>query len=602
MQHGRLLTPVLHTIMLTGMLFAGQISCHRRIGVLAFTSALNVPKLRQATIIQKPSVLFTSVTSSSNRGASSTSFSTSSTAALSDRKYVVIHKNKQSMNFRNGSPLVFSGSVEKTVSADVTNIPMGSLVAIVVSNTQSERPKRGGGGGGRRGRNDKKTKIDYSHYAMDQEQKSAQQFNADGESISIVQDVSDIQKSISEGKLIGFGFFNPVSMYRVFIFCHQANHPDLFKQINAMFKKTDGTISDREKTEKVIEMVMKTKIEDAIRSRMFLNLPSASTDSYRLINGEGDGLSGLAVDIMGGKVAVIMASASWVEIYKETILKVMKKNLNSHPIYGADEDAHLDIVWRNTPMRLKQDGYDFPEEEEEEETEKDNIPVILTENDIKYYTYPYNLSSQKTGFYCDQRENRFNLAKHCGNKRVLDLCCYNGGFALNSIIHGDASSCIGVDSSQDAVDAAIENAKLNGLDPEKVKFVRQDIGDYMQQAGEEGDEYDVIVLDPPKLAPTVTALERASRKYHSLNRDAIKLINSKEGGLLLTCTCSGAMTQKNGGQFFLETVKGAALAAGRRITLLRSSGAAPCHVQCPASFPANAYLTAALFYVSPVNE
>ena len=70
----------------------------------------------------------------------------------------------------------------------------------------------------------------------------------------------------------------------------------------------------------------------------------------------------------------------------------------------------------------------------------------------------------------------------------------------------------------------------------------------------------------------------------------------------MTCTCSGAMTQKNGGQFFLETVKGAALAAGRQITLLRTNGAAPCHTQCPASFPAGAYLTAALFYVSPKSS
>jgi 23S rRNA G2069 N7-methylase RlmK/C1962 C5-methylase RlmI len=529
-----------------------------------------------------------------------------------DRKYVVIHKNKQSMNFRNGSPLVFSGSVEKTISADESSgIPMGSLVGIVVSNKQEKRPasKRGGSNRGRggKGRNEKtKTKIDYSHYVVDKDEGTAQQYNADGEKLSMVEDISDIQKSISEGKLIGFGFFNPVSMYRAFIFCHQANYPSLFKEINAMFKNSDA-ISDREKTEKVIEMVMITKIEDAIRSRMFLNLPSTSTDSYRLINGEGDGLSGLAVDVLGGKVAVIMASASWVEIYKETIMKVLTDVLASHPIYGADEEANLDIVWRNTPMRLKQDGYEFPEiteaeEEEQKQRVENNTPVILTENNIKYYTYPYNLSSQKTGFYCDQRDNRLNLAKHCENKRVLDLCCYNGGFALNSIIHGGASSCIGVDSSQDAVDAATENAKLNGLDSDIYDFVKEDIGKYMKEAEEEGEEFDVIILDPPKLAPTVTALERASRKYHSLNRDAIKLINSKEGGLLLTCTCSGAMTQKNGGQFFLETIKGAALSAGRRITLLRSSGAAPCHVQCPASFPANAYLTAALFYISPEGE
>lgn len=586
-------------------------------GVMAFTLNRRSPVVlsRLQVRAQHKTALFATIqneeeTETEAEGETEIDLIETQTQSFPDRKYVVIHKNKQSMNFRNGSPLVYSGSVEKTISADETRIPMASLVGIVVSNQKAKRPSsssRGGGGnsrrgGGGKGRNQKKeTKIDYSHFNVDQESGTAEQYNADGEQLSIVQDISGIQKSISEGKLIGFGFFNPISMYRAFIFCHQTNYPSLFKEINVMFK--DPNFSDKEKAENVVEMVMRAKIKDAVRARMFLNLPSSETDSYRLINGEGDGLSGLAVDVLGGKVAVIMASASWVEIYKETIMKVMAEALASHPIYGAGEDSNLDIVWRNTPMRLRQDGYEFPEESsEDEEREEDNTPVILTENNIKYYTYPYNLSSQKTGFYCDQRDNRFNLAKHCKDKRVLDLCCYNGGFALNALKHGGASSCIGVDSSQDAVDAATENAVLNDLDSDDIQFVRADIDQYMKVAEEENKEFDVIILDPPKLAPTVTALERASRKYHSLNRDAMKLINSKEGGLLLTCTCSGAMTQKNGGQFFLETLKGAALSAGRRITLLRSSGAAPCHVQCPASFPANAYLTAALFYISPEGE
>ena len=524
------------------------------------------------------------------------------------RRYVVIQKNQQSINFRNGSPLVFSGSVERTIQigtnedSDDNKLPMGSLVGIIVSNDKSARPAKRGRGGKGRGPQKPKIKVDYNHYVVDKDDGVAEGYNSNGDYVATVDDISQIEKAVDEGKLIGFGFFNPISMYRAFIFCHEANYRELFNEINTMFKTSTGT--NKEKTEKVIEMVMKTKIQDAIRARLLLNLPSSNTDSYRLVNGEGDGLSGMAIDILGGKVAVIMASASWVEMNKETIMKVVREVLDSHPVYGADEDSTLDIVWRNTPMRLKQDGYEFPKETEDDvkEVEEDATPVILTENKIKYYTYPYDLSSQKTGFYCDQRENRFNLAMQCKDKSVLDLCCYNGGFTLNAMIHGGAKACIGVDSSQDAVDAAIENAKLNDVDAEKVHFVRDDIADYMNAAGEEGKEFDVIILDPPKLAPTVSSLERATRKYHSLNRDAIKLINSKEGGLLLTCTCSGAMTQKNGGQYFLETVKRAALSAGRRITLLRSSGAAPCHTQCPASFPANAYLTAALFYISPESE
>lgn len=527
------------------------------------------------------------------------------------RRYVLIHKNKQSMAFRNGSPMVYSGSVKKTIQmgidededADDSIISMGSLVAVVVDSEATKsrggggrgnnRNRRGGRGGRGRGK-EKETKIDYNHYVVDKLDGDgcAFEYDRDGEFQQKIEDISVIEGSLAKGKLIGFGLFNPVSMYRAFIICHQSNYPALFKEVNSIFKSADG--SDREKTENVIELVMKTKINDAIRSRMFMDLPSQSTDSYRLINGEGDGLAGLVVDILGGKVAVIMASAGWVEIYKDIIMKLLAEVLESHTGLQG-----LDLVWRNTPMRLRQDGYELPEIDTEniEIDPRAADVVILTENKIKYNAYPYDLSSQKTGFYCDQRENRFNLALQCKDKNVLDLCCYTGGFALNAVIHGGATSCVGVDSSQDAIDAASANSDLNDVEPGKIEFVKADIAKYMTAANDENKTYDIIILDPPKLAPTVGALERASRKYHSLNRDAMKLINPKEGGLLMTCTCSGAMTQKNGGQYFLETVKGAALAAGRRLTLLRTSGAAPCHVQDPASYPANAYLTAALFYV-----
>jgi 23S rRNA G2069 N7-methylase RlmK/C1962 C5-methylase RlmI len=178
------------------------------------------------------------------------------------------------------------------------------------------------------------------------------------------------------------------------------------------------------------------------------------------------------------------------------------------------------------------------------------------------------------------------------------VCCYNRGFSLTAKVLGGAIHCTGVDSAQDAIDICHENSKLNGLTGADVDFVR-DIDNFMKVASDEGKSWDVIILDPPKLAPSVSGLERASRKYHSLNRDAIKLMDPENGGLLLTCTCSAAMTQKDGGQYFLETVQQAAISAGRQVTLLRTSGAASCHTQSPASYPAGAYLTAALFYVAP---
>jgi 23S rRNA G2069 N7-methylase RlmK/C1962 C5-methylase RlmI len=518
------------------------------------------------------------------------------------KKYVMIRKNRQSMAFRNGSPLIFSGSVEKTIQfggqldPDEHQLEMGSLVGIVVSNEKDTSSKKRGN---YKGRGKQATEVKYNHDLVDKENNMVHSYNMDGNLISSKDETTEADKAISTGKLIGYGFFNPVSMYRVFIFCHQISHPELFKSVKNLINEKGSEIDT---TERVLELVLRSKVKDAIRARTIQNLPSLSTDSYRLVNGEGDGLSGLAIDILGGRAAVVMASAAWCELYRETIMRVIDDVLKSeHPIYSNGESP-LEIVWRNTPMRLKQDGYILPEQTNDSElTEKESTPVIVTENGIKYNTFPFDPSSQKTGFYCDQRDNRFNLAKLCEGKTVLDLCCYTGGFSLNAMIHGNAKSCVGVDSSAVAVDEADGNRELNGVSS-SLSFVKMDITKYMKEANENGDEFDIVILDPPKLAPTIKQLDRASRKYHSLNRDAMKLINKKEGGLLLTHSCSGAMTQKNGGQFFLETIQGAALSAGRRITLLSSSGAAPCHTQDPASFPANAYLTAALFSVSPVAD
>lgn len=299
---------------------------------------------------------------------------------------------------------------------------------------------------------------------------------------------------------------------------------------------------------------------------------------------------------MGGTTAIVMSSAAWCEIHKETILTVLKASLRNHPAYTK---TNIDIVWRNTPSLLQQDGYEvLPNTDGGTKEEKS---VVAIESGVKYLTFPYS-NGQKTGFYCDQCKNRLMVAELCNNKRVLDLCCYNGGFVQNAMIRGGAISVVGVDSSHDAIDASITNAQLNGLEGRNVSFVKENIAVFMKSAFDANTKFDVIVLDPPKLAPSILWLDKASQKYHALNRDAMSLIDKSKGGLLLTCTCSAAMSQKDGGQFFLNMVNGTALSAKKRVTLLKVSGAAPCHTQSPASFPAGQYLTAALFHVSPANN
>jgi len=439
---------------------------------------------------------------------------------------ILLKRNRQTKSFRDGSQLVFPGSIAKTPES----LPVGSLVQVEVDGQDKDAP-------------------------------------------TIV---------------VGIGLYNPSSLYRVRIIFHCLLHPRMTEQFLTM--SNDYV----EGESMILQRILKMNFQRSLHTRRALGLPSEfNTDTYRLVNGEGDSISGLAVDVIGGKIAVIMSSAAWCEINKSIILKSLQHIL-------PDQE----LIWKTTPSRLKQDGYNVDDEINDRKNEDNNLspgssvhdvdkPVVCLENGIKCQTFPRQ-RGQKTSVYCDQRENRRNFAQLCANKKVLDLCCYHGGFALNAVKQG-AKFATGVDSSSDAIEICKVNAELNNFDVDNIDFIKSDIADYMKSCQ---DKFDVIVLDPPKLAPNASVLQRASRKYHSLNRDAIKLIDDR-GGLFMTCTCSAAMTQKDGGKFFLEMVQQASLSAQREVTLLRVSGAAPCHTLSPFSFPAGNYLTAALFMVHP---
>lgn len=449
----------------------------------------------------------------------------------------ILKRNKRSKIFRDGSQLVFSKSIEKLPNK---SLKLGDLV-------QVEVPGDTGKGG----------KTD---------------------------DIIDKNKQNVPPLVVGWGVYNPESMYRIRILCHTLLHPEMKQHIAQAATLSDA---DSDFQEQVLERILGMNFQRSLQTRHALGLPSSSTDTFRLVNGEGDSVSGLAVDVIGDKVAVIMSSAAWCQVHQDTILKSLQNVLPNH-----------ELIWKTTPSRLKQDG--FQQLDNTEDDDNENVAseaLICIENGIKYETFPHH-KGQKTSVYCDQRENRWNMAQLCDGKDVLDLCCYHGGFALNAAKHG-AKRVVGVDSSSDAIETCVANLALNEFDEEiSVDFVKSDISDFMKACQ---DKYQVVVLDPPKLAPSVSSLPKASRKYHSLNRDAIKLIDD-DGGLLLTCTCSAAMTQDGGGRRFLEMVQQASLAARREVTLLRVSGAAPCHTQSPFSFPAGNYLTAALFMVHAKSE
>jgi len=365
-------------------------------------------------------------------------------------------------------------------------------------------------------------------------------------------------------KLVGWGVYNPHSMYRVRLLA--SDEPALLEHRD-------------------LGRLLSHRIAAASMVRTAAGLPSAETTAYRLINGEGDRLSGLMVDIFDG-TAVVISSALWLERNRDAI---------SDALLTLPAVSHVE--WRRSEARLKKDGWEEEEEAAEDERGEANVAagepateggdgaLRVLENGLQYHV---DILGQKSGFYCDQRDNRRHLAELCVGRSVLDLFCYSGGFSLCAGRAG-AARCLGVDSSAAAVELASQNAALNGLDG-VCEFVRTDVMKHLKEDAPAGG-YDVVICDPPKLAPTVKDLPRATNRYRKLNGLAMRAV--RPGGLLLSCTCSGAMTQSG---TFEQTLQDAALAQGRALTLLRRSNAACDHTIHP-SYPEGQYLTAVLAVV-----
>ncbi|XP_063946479.1 uncharacterized protein LOC108214611 [Daucus carota subsp. sativus] len=357
-------------------------------------------------------------------------------------------------------------------------------------------------------------------------------------------------------KPIGWGLYNSVSMFCV--------------RIMQLEEEAIGDPLCALNMEKLVER----RIDAAVKLRKNLGLPSKNTNTYRLVNSEGDRLSGLIIDIFGD-VAVIASSAAWVEKYKPQIEGCIGRL-----------DAITNICWRRSTEILKEEGIDLSNlVEVQPSASTESVKVV--ENGISYVI---SLEGQKTGFYADQRENRQFIRNISEGQRVLDMCCYTGGFALNAA-SGNATSVTGVDSSSPALELANQNIALNHLDTRRISFLKQDATLFMKDALSRNELWDIVIMDPPKLAPRKKVLQSAAGMYRNLNLLAMKL--TKRGGLLMTCSCSGAMTQSGK---FLSVLQATASMSGRKITVIRQAGAACDHPIDPA-YPEGAYLTNILLRV-----
>ena len=307
------------------------------------------------------------------------------------------------------------------------------------------------------------------------------------------------------------------------------------------------------------------KVAIAVANRSEL-LAGGTTNTCRLIFSESDYLPGLIVDKYAGHLAVQILT-SGIENMMPVIIDELQRLLNPESIFDkSDASSRLHEGLETSNIVLA--GSNPPES------------VEVKENGI---IYNINIAEgQKSGFYCDQRDNRKILASHTKGKKVLDCFCYTGGFTLNSLQSG-ALSVTSVDSSALAIETLKENISLNKFDAFKHTAIQSDVNKQLRVFREDGEKFDVIVLDPPKYAPSRSALDRASRAYKDLNRLAMLLLN--EGGLLATYSCSGAMNMET----FKQVIAWAALDAGKQVQFIYQFCQPEDH-PVRASFPEGEYL------------
>ncbi|WP_156305952.1 class I SAM-dependent rRNA methyltransferase [Sphingobacterium endophyticum] len=319
------------------------------------------------------------------------------------------------------------------------------------------------------------------------------------------------------------------------------------------------------------EQWWRNRVGKAVQNRM--PLLTEQNNTVRLIFAEADFLPGLIADKYADFISIQVHSAG-IEKVKDILIEQLVQLLNPKGIYERSDLKSRE--YEGLPDTNGKLFGDMPPEF-----------VDVIENGIHYQV---NIAEgQKSGFYCDQRENRAITARYVKDKSVLDCFCYSGGFTLNAFREG-ASSVTSVDSSGLAIETLINNVKNNGFDSGKHIAVQSDVNKYLRELGEKGERFDVIVLDPPKYAPSRAALEKASRAYKDLNRRGLMLLNS--GGLLATFSCSGAMDIDT----FKQVLAWAALDAGKEIQFIYQFCQPEDH-PVRASFPEGEYLKGLLVRV-----
>ncbi len=327
-----------------------------------------------------------------------------------------------------------------------------------------------------------------------------------------------------EGHFVGYGHYSPESSIRVRLLS---------------FVETQPADDDW-----IINQVKKAC------ERRFIISSAVKTDSFRLVHAEGDGLPGLIVDRYGDYLA-LQALTVGMDRIKGKIAKALMEIAHAKGVHEkCDEDMRNREGLPSAEGVLA--GSAAPDE------------IIIHENSQRFVI---NLATgQKTGFFLDQRDNRRKVAEIVpGGLDWLDCFCYSGGFSVNSLSKKPRSLTL-VDSSDKALSLAKKNLELNDGLSENTRFLKDNAFSLLRQFRDKGETFDVIILDPPKLAPTKSHLENAIKAYKDINILGLKLL--RPGGFLATFSCSNAMDRET----FKRTLSWAASDSGRDVRILESLG------------------------------
>ncbi|MCA1714507.1 MAG: class I SAM-dependent rRNA methyltransferase [Gammaproteobacteria bacterium] len=339
-----------------------------------------------------------------------------------------------------------------------------------------------------------------------------------------------------DGEWIGRGFYNGHSRIALRIL---ETDPDIAVDAGWFARKIAAAVSLR---------------------RDVLNLDQAS-DAWRVVHSEGDGLSGLVVDRYADLLVVEFFSAGMFR-HREWIYDALRAQFPGCRFH-AFADEHVQ----------KQESFDFRGSEPA-------APAIITEHGVRFRADP--AAAHKTGFFADQRDNRQWLSTQVAGKRVLDLCCNTGGFAVYAKAKGDADEVVGIDIDADVLAIARGNARLNDA---QIKFVQADIFPWLRDAGNAGERFDVVILDPAKMTRDREQVIPALKKYLDMNRLALGVVTP--GGLFATFSCTGLVGEDQ----FLDMLRRAAFYSNRTLQVLKISGAGPDHPFL-AQVPESRYLKA----------